>query len=430
MKHKNFAVRFFIPLLAAAALWQPVAAEPLALSLDECIALALKNNASMAIAKLDREKSLWAVKEAKAGKGPTISFTHTDSRYSTPPTATIPYYLWTTVYDNEITLSLPVYSGGKLEGQIKQAELNKSVAELTIEATKQQLKQTVTNDYFTVLQYHNELQISQDTVNNYQRHLQDVQAQYNVGTVSKADVLASEVSLADAQDDLITAQNQYDLAVSSLNNDIGLPLESVLALKEELKYELYAKQLDECVAYALENRPELAQQQAKIAIAQSATDVAQSGYRPSVTFAASQDWYDEELPGAKNSNWLVSLTAAFNLFDSGETKAKVKQAKANLATVREETRKTRDAIVLEIRQYYLNMREAENRMSTGKVAVEQAEENLRIAEVRYSAGVGTNLDVLDSVLALNKAKTNDIQALYDYNTNKAQLIKAMGIPVH
>lgn len=430
MKYKNFAVRLFIPLLAAAALWQPVAAEPLALSLDECIALALKNNASMVIAKLDREKSLWAVKEAKSEKGPSISFTHTDSRYSTPPTATIPYYLWTTIYDNEITLSLPVYSGGKLEGQIKQAELNNNVAELAIEATKQQLKQTVTNDYFTVLQYHNELQISQDTVNNYQRHLQDVRAQYNVGTVSKADVLASEVSLADAQNDLIIAQNQYDLAVSSLNNDIGLPLESMLALKEELKYELYSKKLDECVAYALENRPELAQQQAKIAIAQSETDVAQSGYRPSVTFAASQDWYDEELPGTKNSNWLVSLTATFNLFDSGETKAKVRQAKANLTTVREETRKTRDAIILEVRQYYLNMREAENRMSTGKVAVEQAEENLRIAEVRYSAGVGTNLDVLDSVLALNKAKTNDIQALYDYNTNKAQLIKAMGTPVH
>lgn len=429
MKDTKAFVRLFIPLLVVAAFTSPAAAAPIALSLDECVALALKNNSSIVIAGQDRDKSLWAVKEAKAGKGLTISFTHTDSRYSTPPTATIPYYLWTTVYDNEIALSLPVYSGGKLESQIKQAEFNVNVAELAIEATRQQLQQTVTNYYFSVLQYQNAVRVGQETVDNYQRHLLEVQTQYNVGVVSKADVLASEVSLANAQDSLITAQNNYELAMSSLSNETGLPLDSILQLKEELRYEAYLLPLDECVEFALKNRPEMAQQQVQIAIAQEERIVAGSGYRPSVTFAASQDWYDEELPGSKNSNWLVSLTASFNVFDSGLNKAKVKQANSNLDTVREQARQKRDSIALEVRQYYLTMREAEKRMGTGKVTVAQAEENLKIAEARYSAGVGTNLDVLDSVLALNQAKMNDIQALFDYNTNKAQLIKVMGVQV-
>jgi outer membrane protein TolC len=429
MKLTRFFTKQIIPLLAVAVLCQPVLAAPIELSLDDCIALALKNNPDMIIANMDRNKSHWAVKEAQAGKGATVSYTHTDSRYNTPPTSTIPYYTWSTVFDNEIALSVPVYSGGKLESQIKQAKLNLNVADLTVEATKQQLKQTVTNYYFSVLQYHNELEVSQETVNNYLRHLKDVQAQYNVGTVSKADVLSSEVSLANAQDSLITAQNNYELAMSNLNNTTGLPLESVLQLKEQLQYEPYPLQLEDCVQYALKNRPEMAQQQAKIAIAKEDGKIAKSGYLPSVTFAAAQDWYDEELPGTKNSNWLVSLTASFSVFDSGLNKAKVKQAQYNLHAVTEEARQEQDSIALEVRQYYLNMREAEKRMSTGKVAVEQALENLKIAEVRYSAGVGTNLDVLDSVLALNKAKTNDIQALYDYNTNKAQLVKAMGVPV-
>lgn len=429
MKDKKAFFRLLIPLLAVAAFASPAAAAPIALSLDECVALALKNNSSIVIAGLDRDKSLWAVKEAEAGKGPSISFTHTDSRYSTPPTATIPYYLWTTIYDNEIALSLPVYSGGKLESQIKQAELNVNVAELTIEATRQQLQQTVTNYYFSVLQYQNAVRVGQETVDNYQRHLLEVQTQYTVGVVSKADVLASEVSLANAQDSLITAQNNYELAVSNLNNETGLPLDSSLQLKEELRYEAYLLPLDECVEFALKNRPEMAQQQVQIAIAQEEKIVAKSGYRPSVTFAASQDWYDEELPGSKNSNWLVSLTASFNVFDSGLNKAKVKQAISNLDTLKEQARQKRDSIALEVRQYYLTMREAEKRMGTGKVTVAQAEENLKIAEARYSAGVGTNLDVLDSVLALNQAKMNDIQALFDYNTNKAQLIKVMGVQV-
>ena len=75
------------------------------------------------------------------------------------------------------------------------------------------------------------------------------------------------------------------------------------------------------------------------------------------------------------------------------------------------------------------MQEAEKRIDTTKVAVVQAEEDYKIAQVRYSAGVGTNLDVMDSQVALTQAKTNYIQALYDYNTSKAKLEKAMGIPV-
>jgi len=61
--------------------------------------------------------------------------------------------------------------------------------------------------------------------------------------------------------------------------------------------------------------------------------------------------------------------------------------------------------------------------------VNQAQENLSIQKVRYDVGVGTNIDLLDAVLSLNSAQKNYIQALYDYNTNKAKLEQAMGSPV-
>ena len=82
-----------------------------------------------------------------------------------------------------------------------------------------------------------------------------------------------------------------------------------------------------------------------------------------------------------------------------------------------------------VREAYLNMIEAEKRIDTSQVTVEQAEENLKIAEVRYSAGVGTNTEVIDAQVSLTKAKTNYIQAMYDFNTNKASLIKAMGVNI-
>ena len=78
---------------------------------------------------------------------------------------------------------------------------------------------------------------------------------------------------------------------------------------------------------------------------------------------------------------------------------------------------------------YLGLLVAETRISTTQVAVAKAEEDFHIAQVRYMAGVGTNLDVIDAQVALTEAKTNFVNALYDYNTSKIALETSMGVPV-
>jgi outer membrane protein TolC len=428
--YARYFIRLFVAVLGLIVYSQSVLAAPIELSLDESVALALKNNPEIKIANSDRTKSYWAVKEAKAGKGLAVDYTHADERYKTPPSYLNGYkYVWTTNFENELTLSLPIYSGGKLESQIDQAKLNLQVADLNVEAIKQQLKQSITTYYFNVLQSRNEWNVSQETVDNYSNHLKNVRLQYDVGMVAKSDVLASEVSLANAQNTLIKAANNYELAIATLNNAMSLPLDSELQLEENLTHEKYTVSLEECTQYALEHRPEMAEYQAKITSALDDIKIAQSGRLPSVSFVATQDWYDNELPGSGNSNWYVGLTASQSIFDSGLTKSKIKQAQSGLDATREEARQKRDTILLEVRQYYLSMQEADKRIETSQVAVKQAQENLRIAEIRYNAGVGTNLDVLDAVLSLNEAKMNYIQAGYDYDTNKAQLDRAMGVAV-
>jgi outer membrane protein TolC len=428
--YQRYFAKALVLIIGFVTFNQPVFADPIELSLNDSVILALKNNQNIKIANLNREKTYWALKQAEAGKGFTFGYTHTGERYNTPPSTLIPRYYWTTKFDNSFSLSLPIYTGGKLESQINQANLNLKVSDLNFDATKQQVKQIVTNYYFSVLQCRKNLQVSQETVDNYISHLKNVQLQYDAGTVAKSDVLSSEVSLANARNDLIKAQNNYELAVANLNNAIGLPLESELILKEDLQLQKDIRTLGDCVKYALANRPELAEYQAKIAIAQDDIKIAQSGYLPTVNFVAKEDWYDKELPGSNNNNWLVGLNISMNIFDSGINKSKVKQSQYSLNMVLEQAQQERDTILLEVRQYYLSMREAENRIDTSNVAVEKAKDSLRIAEIRYNAGVGTNLDVLDAVLALNQVKTNYIQALHDYNTSKAELDKAIGVAVN
>ena len=118
-----------------------------------------------------------------------------------------------------------------------------------------------------------------------------------------------------------------------------------------------------------------------------------------------------------------------NIFDIGVTLSKIHGAKANLAKAEAVYRDTTDAVMLHVRQSYLNLREAEKRIQTTQVAVAKAEEDFHIAQVRYMAGVGTNTDVLDAEVALTNAKTNYSQALYDYNTSKTDLQNAIGEPM-
>ncbi|MBP2650818.1 MAG: outer rane efflux protein [Firmicutes bacterium] len=413
----------------AIALNQNVFAASVDLSLDESISLALQNNYDVKYANSSREKYYWAFKEAQNSKGVAVSYVHSDERYNTPPTYYSPTYTYTTDFDNAFTFSLPIYSGGKLEDKVEQAKLDLKVADLDIELAKQQIRETVITDYFTVLEYREEAKVDQETVNNYVDHLNLVKQKFDLGLVAKTEVLSSQVNLAKAQDSLIKAQNNYNNAVAALNNAIGLPHDTEVNLKDDFSRQLYPLVLEECMQKAVSQRPEMAQYAAKGTSAQYDVKIAKSGYLPTVDLTAEQDWYDTHLVGTKNNNWLIKLTTSLNVFDSGVTNAKVQQAKHNADMISAKASQERDAILLDVRQYYLSMNEAEKRIETNQVSVNQAEENLMIEKAKYQVGVTTNLDILDAVLALDSAKKDYIQAVYDFNTYRAKLDEAIGLAV-
>jgi outer membrane protein len=429
MTERYISKKRLVAVLTAGYLLIGAAAQaaPVELSLDDSIAMALKNNPTVKMAEAERFRYQWAVRESLSYYGPTLTYNHYDTRTSPAATATQPDIY--NRYENKVGLSMSLYTGGKVEAQVKQARLNYQVSDLGLAKTKQQMKNSATTAYFNVLQTRNLVQVNQESVDSLVAHLKNVQAQYDVGTVAKSDVLRSEVELANAQQNLIKAQNNYDLAIANLNNVIGLPLATEIKLKEELKYIKFGQPLDDCVNYALTNRPDVTQARANLDSAKEGVKVARSGYLPKVALSAAKDWYDADFPGDKNHNWTIGLTTSLTVFDTQLTRSQVKEAEYNVVKMSETARQTNDTVALEVRQAYLSMKEAEKRIETSKVAVDKAEEDFKIAQVRYNAGVGTNLDVIDAQVALTQAKTNYVQALYDYNTSKANLDKAMGMAV-
>lgn len=415
---------------------QSVFAATLELDLEETIQRALLTNPSVKIAEYNRKAAKADYSAAKGARGISISLSHSSGRGGyADPQYNQQLRIWTKGIDNShsnsITASLPIFTGGELQGQIGQAKANYRSMLSAEEQAYNEMKETATTGYFNMLNAGNMKALRQESVDRLQAHLDNVVAQYNVGIVARADVLRSEVELANAKQDYITASNQYDVAEATLNNIIGTPLNTTLKLKDSLQYVPYDNDMAYCLAYSEQHRPELKQAEYGVDAAEAALVVARSGHMPKIYANASDNWggNGSNWPGDDDENWSVGVTASMNVFDSGVTWSKIHAAQENLAKAKESQRQIKDNVELEVRTDYLNLREAEKRITTTQVAVASAEEDYHIAVVRYQAGVGTNIDVMDAQEALTQAKTNYYQALYNYNTSKAALNTSMGVGV-
>ena len=415
---------------------QSVFAATLELDLEETIQRALLTNPSVKIAEYNRKAAKADYSAAKGARGISISLSHDSGRggYADPQYNQQLNILTKGIgnsHSNSITASLPIFTGGELQGQIGQAKANYRSMLSAEEQAYNEMKETATTGYFNMLNATNMKALRQESVDRLQAHLDNVIAQYNVGIVARADVLRSEVELANAQQNYITASNEYDVAEATLNNIIGTPLGTTLLLKDRLQYEPYENDMAYCLAYSEQHRPELKQAEYGVDAAEAALVVARSGHMPKVYANASNNWggNGSDWPGDDDENWSVGVTASMNVFDSGVTWSKIHAAQENLAKAKESQRQIKDNVELEVRTDYLNLREAEKRITTTQVAVASAEEDYHIAVVRYQAGVGTNIDVMDAQEALTQAKTNYYQALYNYNTSKAALNTSMGVGV-
>lgn len=441
--NRNKLTKRFLLLSAALtmALSQSAfAGETVALNLDDAMLRAFQTNPTVSIAQYELDSARASYNAARQSRGISITASHTTQRggyddnivKKTDATGAWTGEYWKGIgnsHSNGLTASLPIFTGGKLKGTIKQAKANYQYNQVGVQRTYNEMRSTVTDGYFTMLQADNMQKLSAESVARLEDHLKNVQAQYDVGVVAKVDVLRSQVELANAKQTLIQAENSYQVAEANMNKIVGLPMDTNLKLDNLLVYNAYDQNMDDCLAYAAEHRPELMQAQYNVDAAKGALMVARSGHMPQVAANASQSWSDTNWPGDEKGNWGVGVNVSMNVFDTGVTLSKIHGAEADLKKAEETYRNTVDSVNLDVRSNYLGLREAEKRIGTTKLAVEQADEDYRIAQLRYMSGVGTNTDVLDAQVALTQAKTNYTKALYDYNTSKTALETSIGVPM-
>ena len=402
------------------------------LDLDESrtIDLALANNRTAKQTKWDYQAAKDTVSATAAGKNPSISYSWQGAR-SNGVNAMTGRNVTSKTGSHSFTISAPVFSP-ELDASIDASRYAREGAGASYEESLQQAKYDAISGYYTLIMNRNLVDVAQQSVKDYQGHVTNVQAQYNVGLVASSDVLAAKTNLADSETNLVKAQNAANLAEASLNQVIAYPVQTAINTAEhDLQYKPYNVTLEQAKAYALLHRSALVKSALDVKSAEEAVKSAKSGYLPTVAVKAGRGYADlDGYFGTSTKSWSVGATASWSLWDGGATQNAIKKANAQLEQAKEANLATVDAVLLAVQKAYLNLRSAEQTIQSTQTAVAQGQESFRIATLRYRAGVGTNLDVLDAETKLTDARNNYVQALYNYNISIAALEQLTGVPLN
>ena len=394
------------------------------LTIQQAVDMALEQNTSLKITEKGEDTAKAKLKSARGSNSFNVSASGslTDSKADDSQ-----------AIENGATslnVSVPLYSGGKNQANIKSAEIGVDAAKLTTQRAREDLRLQVIKAYYNVLESKKTVQIDQESVDRYKAHLTNMEQLYSAGSKARLDVLRSSVELTNARQTLIKAKNDYEVNVVTLKNLLRMDQSEALNLTEDFTYTPFFAKMDACVAYAFDNRKDYLVDHYHVKQSELAVTMAQSGYLPTLSLNAGVS-YDQRFHPNHNSDHSrsVGLKASWNIFDSGVTEAAVDKAKTDLEVAELTLKRDKEDIDLNVRQQYYNMREAQRRLVATQSAVKEAEEDYYITNEKYRAGQGIMLDILDAQVALSTAQLNYISAEYDYARYKAAVENAVGLDI-
>jgi len=252
---------------------------------------------------------------------------------------------------------------------------------------------------------------------------------YAAGRIARFDLLRNQTDLAEAQQQLNNAQRDVETALVDLKNTMGISQSSQLTLTQDLALQESPPALDQLQAAALKQRPEVQAARARVRSAQANATVAKSAYKPQIYGTAMADLSittDNTMEGSNNAGYLVGVTASLPILDGGLRRSSVNEAQAAVAQMQADEREVILNVSRSVASACAQFGAATKNVTLAQAAVTQAEEDYRTIRLRYEAGKATNVEVLDALASLTRARTMYADALYQQNIARQALTRAIG----
>lgn len=268
-----------------------------------------------------------------------------------------------------------------------QAQSGLDLARQELLLAEDDLALTVETDFYSVLKAENLLQVAQEALESAERHEEVAKKKLAAGTVTKLDVIKATRNVLSAQANITQARHGRDLALMKFRQSLGVKLDApVYPAGSAFGFEPVTLNLEDDLAFALANRMEIQQLKVALEVAEKNVELSDNDYTAPLT---------------------------------------LEQAKINLEKAKLQYEQARDGLILEINQSYLAVIDAAERIKALEKGVEEAEETLRLSELSYEADMITSNEVQDAQIGVTQAKTEYINAVFDYNLAKARYFRAV-----
>jgi outer membrane protein TolC len=396
------------------------------MTLNRCLEIALGNNPEINAAFQDILASDTRIKQVWANYFPQVSWQtgYTKIRQLQLSDAlgqnlTFNYWLL-----GQVSLSQMLYDFGVTQNQATIKKLDYEAYKTSLSATINDVVFRTKDAYYNLLFAFEQRKVAQDMVDKLEDFYNQARAFYEIGLNPKVDVTIAEVNLSNAKLQLIQADNAVNLAVAQLNNVMGVPFIDKYNVIERLNYQPVSMNFDGAVKTARTSRPELKQAEIRVETARQTVQLIRKAYFPTIS-AEGQLQYGGSTP-TSNHGYNFGAYLNFPTVNGMRLKNEIKEARYLYDKELANAKITQNSIYLEIQTAYLNLEEKKQQLPVAILGVKQAKENYELSYGRYRVGEASPIELKDAQINYQQAQLNYYRALYQYNSSKAGLEKAIG----
>ncbi len=418
------------------------------LTLEDAVRIGLEKSRTLEIARLDRDMAGQKIRESWSAVLPQISTGFNYTRSLKPSVLFFPldalkggsssaFSPIEISADNTanatLNVSQPLFNGSAIAG-IRAAGIVRRMSEEAYRNAESATVADIKMAYFDALISRDQLKLIEQSVARWEQSRKDTRSMFRQGVVADIDTLKAFLSVENLRPDLIQAENRVGITMTRLKNVMGLSPDSsvVLSGKLELAKGAYPSEIAEAYREALEMRPDFRQLDLQVQAQGEKVSAARAEHLPVVSAFGQLESQTAFNDGVKPSasRWPVSssvgLQVSLPIFTGFRTSSKVEQAKIEQLQTRTRLEDLRANIRAEIEVRMANFTESQKRIEVQTKTISVAERSYRISQLRFKEGIGSRLELTDAELQLNKAKTNYLQAVYDYLVSSVNLDRALG----
>ncbi|MGD1928246.1 MAG: TolC family protein [Leptolyngbyaceae cyanobacterium] len=409
-------------------------------SLEEAIELSYRNNPDLRTALLELEQSQAALREAQAANFPTVSVNGTLQGQNTTETSSeaVPTAGGGLAFDSSSTEELGasvsaqvdvvynLFSSGQRGATIRAAEEQVRLSELEVERRREDLRLNTANEYYDLQASIESIRISEAFLEEAERNLRDTSLREEVGVGTRFDVLRAEVQVANARQDVVNAERSRQVAQSTLARRLNVPPSLTITTVPVDIAGNWPLGLEESIVLAYQNRAELEQQLVQSDINEELRVAELAALGPQVDLFANYNINDILTQSDSfNDNYSFGARVSWTLFEGGAAQARARQRELDSEIAERNFEESRNTIRLSVESAFYNLEANLTNIDTARLSVEQAQEALELAILRFDAGVGTQLDILNAQSELTDAEVNLVEAIVGYNRSLSEIKRAV-----